>query len=262
MELSEVIHFWWRVTARVFTNLRIKERFAGGLTIIGITIIVAWIFSQGITSVDWVKTGWISFSGSPPTEWQKLLVASVFAILINLIVQPAKMYKELGGFVNNPFELTARDPVKDNRSENQARSGSITVKNLHPKFRIEECFLTLDSIIDNAGNELLYSQQKKISWSSGLRDDPNDSKRINREIPVRPEVPVVADLVETDGEHQRIIPTVWSTHPPLPIGKYEFLVCAHGKFRDFEITKKEVFLVEYVEKNKVIITKKYGKQNT
>lgn len=259
MEFQEVIRFWWRATARAFDDLRIKEQVIDGLTAIAITLIVAWIFTQGVRSIDWVKTLWVSFSGSPPDDWQKLIVAGGIALLINYIIQPAKMYKELGGFVDTPFKMTERDPVKDNRPASQARSGSITIENISPKFRIEDCFLTLDRILNEKGEDCLYSQQKRISWSSGLRDDPSDDKRVNREINIRPQEKVVADLVETQPDNT-IIPTVWSTHPPLPIGKYEFYINGHGLFRGFEFTKPEVFIVEYEGKNKVLVSKKAVKQ--
>jgi len=245
--------------ARAFTDLRIKERVMDGLTLIGITLIVSWIFTQGVTSIDWVKTVWISFSGGPPDDWQKLVATIGVALLINFIVQPAKMYKELGGFVANPFKINARDRVSDNRPDSQSRSGSITVENVHPKLTITDCFLTLDSILDESKKERLYSQQKYISWSSGLRKDPKVAERINEEIEIRPEVKFVADLIET--QNNVIVPTVWSGHPPLEIGKYEFHINAHGRFSGFEATKKEVFIVDYKGKNNVSVTKKGDKPN-
>ena len=61
----------------------------------------------------------------------------------------------LGGFIENPFLLRARPPLPKHQSEE--RYASIDVINTS-HVTIEKCFLTLDDILDNDGNSIIYSQ--------------------------------------------------------------------------------------------------------
>jgi hypothetical protein len=179
----------------------------------------------------------------------------VFVVLfvMRIYKTPVQMYQELGGFIENPFRLVPRPPVADNRPAYIPRSASLTVENISP-FVIEECFLTLERIIDEDGEDRLYSRQRKLSWSSGEAQDENYGKRVNHPLDVISGVQRVADMAEAQLE--RLVPTVWRGEQFLPVGIYEMHITAHGTWRGHDIRKSGIFILNYKGGNNVEVTEK------
>lgn len=254
-KIKITILFWWKVLGEILRSVISGGSFVNNVPAIVAALLVSILSGVGISKTDIAKVAWTEITGQQPGAWLAVVSALLVYIVINLLYQPANMYKKLGGFVNQPFKLTPRPRVDDNRPQSQPRSGSITVENVLAKKTLKDCVLTIDSIKDKDGKERLYSQQRRVSWSSGLRSDPTENKRINQEIDIRPKIPVVADLFETQNNNT-IVPTTWSPHPALPIGVYDVRVMAHGRLDGFDVNEEKTFVVEYIGGNNIVVIEK------
>ena len=150
--------YWKEVVIRAFKPLWAEMT----MRVVIITVVLLLLI-MGISGI-FLTLGWtqVSFLANRITEFQVglstfSLTLAVFVVLFILSIYsvPAKMYDELGGFIENPFLLRARPPLPKHQSEE--RYASIDVINTS-HVTIEKCFLTLDDILDNDGNSIIYSQ--------------------------------------------------------------------------------------------------------
>lgn len=154
-----------------------------------------------------------------------------------------------------PFMITAREPVDDDRPRTTPRSASLNIGNTSP-YTIKKCFVKMDHIYDKDRKEMLYSRERRLSWSSGQPQNKNSHDRLDKEIEIVIKEPAVVDVAETSDNV--FIPTVWfgKGASPLPIGSYEIHITAHGKWRGKDIFKEEIFILEYNGMNDIPIRKK------
>ncbi len=182
------------------------------------------------------------------------VVALTVLVLVGIYRIPPEMYNEQGGFIDNPFELNARPPLPKNSDE--FRWASITVKNI-TRFVVNNSFLTLDDILDDTGKSLIYSRQRRLSWSSGEGFDGNP---VNKELDIIPNEPRICDVMTSSPENNSIRTTVWTGEQVFPTGIYEVVISVNGLWKDIRVNKTYHFIIEYKGGNILTIIEK-GKKN-
>lgn len=248
VELKKIKRYWTVV-------FREAVRILGGeIRSVAIGIVVAFLlacistiaFFFNLVPTSWVDQTWeeavyVTASGCISVN---LLLIALFFVLAYL---PAKIYEKQGGFIEIPFELSSRPPLSKHSYEH--RWASVTVKNISNKI-IKNCFVTLDDILDKNNRSILFSRQRRLSWSSGEGLDGNP---VNKELDIIPNEPRIGDVATTWPNNTEVLFTAWRGGQTVPKGVYKIVVTAHGQWEEKTVEKTKNLILEYTGGNDLSI---------
>src|SRR5258707_9596759 len=167
---------WDEMTMRVLLILLLLLLFIAGISgvLVFFGLIPNHIFANRITEA-WFRLDTFGFS------------VAVFSILflIGIYRTPAEMYKEVGGFVENPFVTIARAPRE--KESNQDRWASVDIINASP-LPVKNCFVTIKSVYDTEENQFL-DLERELLWSWGHGEENR-----KEHIELFPYVPRIIDV--------------------------------------------------------------------
>jgi uncharacterized integral membrane protein len=175
-----------------------------------------------------------------------ILIAGSF-IIYTIYQIPPKMYKELGGFIGNPFELSSRPPLA--KQPTAQRYASIIVANT-TRTKIEDCFITLDSVINENQKVNILSRQMRLCWNQSVGNE-----NIKKELDIVINVPRIINvaIAPSSSSNEQLEFTTWMGQKMLPIGKYNAKITAHGQWEGKSIDKIGDFIIEFKGMNLITI---------
>lgn len=253
--LHKILMYWTIVFHKAW-KIAIE---GSGIRGIAITVILAFLIFGTLSllsSLHILPPTYGLLIGDSVSEIRTQLMYSIISIaslilifIFSLVYIPAKIYEEQGGFVDNPFEIVARPPLRKKKDE--FRYASLTIINTS-EMVIKDCFVTLDDIIDKNNNSVLFSRQRRLSWSSG---EGLDGNLVNKELNIIPGEPRICDVATTAPNNSEVTITVWRGTQSFRAGKYKVVITAHGQWDNRPIRKKEEFILTYRGKNLIKLEK-------
>ncbi len=166
------------------------------------------------------------------------ILVSLIALLISFFVflreMPPKMYEELGGFIENPFDLEEYQSKKE-RKEDDDKWASILVKNISPSENIEECFLKLIDIVDSQTGKSIIEDIQNLTWSGR---EQNKEISGNQPIKIVASHNAVCDVARTNKENiwgDKVYYTTWFGGQKITPGKYLLRIVIYGNFKNHPI---------------------------
>lgn len=254
LDTKTVRNYWCEVIRRAYKP--VWDEITMRVVIIGIVLLLLVAFISGLLLFfGIISTGFYMDRAREAQAGMdaSILSAAIFLVLFLLQIYrvPAEMHDELGGFIENPFQLEARPPLP--KYESEPRWASITVVNISP-FKIEGCFLTLDDIYDSTGKSVLLSRQRRLLWSSG------EGKTRDKELDVLPNEPRIVDVATTSPHNIEVTFTTWAGDQSEPRGIYDVVITAHGQWKGTYVPNKKFFTIEYSGRNILTIREK-GREN-
>lgn len=226
--MKYILRFWGRVLLRykdtVIRILQVRDQIVeGSLRLIGLIVasILGW---SGVMSLDLVQ----QLSG----DWQAfvryaslLLVGAAVILVFNLILQPVKMYDELGGFLDNPLSIT---PEPKRLRSDIPTWASVKVSNLS-RFRVEECTLTLKDVEDMADGKHVLRTSERLTWSGRDQMQPDQPGTEGKTIIGKGWR--ICDIAHTQAKLNRAIFTLWfNNNQTVPPGHYRIEVEVNGEW--------------------------------
>ena len=170
-----------------------------------------------------------------------LLVAAIYQI-------PAKMYEELGGFIDYPFKITCLPPKP--RDAGEHRAASLEIQNV-TAIPVDACFLMLDGVASNDGGAVNFEGPRRLEWSAR---EGIGGERPKRELPLTRGAPRIANIAEQVPNHDKIRFTLWNGMLTLGKGRFELAVTPHGQWKDKTVQGRQILIVmEYQGGNQLAI---------
>jgi len=254
MEKKNITRAYWKIVWEEVKKTAWKESDMRGHLIgfVGILIlgaIFSLLYIAGIVSINMFD----NVIANVGFEAMTILIPVAFftiSLVVALAEMPARIFEKQGGFIENPFELRSRPPLP--KYPHEFRWASITVKNM-TRINIDGCFLTLDDILDADGKSILFSRQRRLSWSSGEGLDGNS---VNKELTIIPSEPRVCDVATTWPNNTEAMFTVWRGTQVVSIGIYQVIVSVHGQWNGKAVDKSQHFSLEYQGGNDLTIREK------
>jgi hypothetical protein len=254
LETKTIRKYWLEVIRRAVEPVlgELAMRAVGVLFFLALIVLI----TSAIMALLGIVT--VPFFAERLEEFKSILNTSLWtvAVMIGLILigiyrSAPEMHNELGGFIEMPFKLVARPPLQ--KFQDESRWASITVVNASP-FEIRNCCVTLDNILNQNGESVLDSRQRKLLWSSGEGPENRD-----RELDIVPFVPRVCDVATTSPNNREMSLTTWMGQEAYPMGNYEVIISVHGEWKNIYRHETCHFIVEYAGGNILTIIEK-GKE--
>lgn len=253
-----------------------KTKITGG-TFALITLIVTRILSMASSRFDdWgnkMIDDWLAIHRDDVLTWivnNPSNLVSAIALFILIIIgvdwylqarKPLEKRTTRKSKVNlsNPFEFIDREPL--DKKPYQARWASAEIKN-NSDYNIEECYVKLLDLIDPRNNKsIMKFNHRNFDWGRGMNRDDDLVKRghpVQKPITITARDNAIFDVATTILNDNKIKFTFWQWHESevLPVGKYEVIARAFGRWNKKQIYKDQSFILIYKGGNDISINKK------
>lgn len=227
--------FWDIVNERFKKNLRedddMKSSFRDFLIPLGLTILLAVAFFSDGIEVNFAESAFVNLVYEMFFSLLPLIIKVVFLLYKGFIETPATLYSEQGGFIENPFFVRAHAPRE--KESNEDRWATVDIVNVS-NFFVDECFVTLDEVVDNNGNSFLDSQKRSVLWGNSLGSENRRNK-----IKLHPRVPAPCDIARTFVEENIVCFETHSGENYIREGQYKIKISVHGNWNG--LPKSEAF---------------------
>lgn len=237
-----LFRFWSKVFLRAICSTWefTKEHVWFGLILLASFLTVSYFSASGAIDQA-IKLGYMSDVASYSRFLAGLSFFTIFWVFMNLAYQPAKMYEELGGLIENPLRFITKEPEYSH--VDQLTCVSIEIHN-NSKYTIENCYLRIKR--DSMQN------LEQLSWSV---DNPNPINQaeyspvaIYGDVRLRCDV-AIAWLKEANA----VIPSLRDrvVYP----GTHYITVFANGNWKNMPLEHSENFILIYEGENKLSLRK-------
>lgn len=250
MDKQKVKKYWQEVRRRAWGDAMNKSGaylfFLSGL-ILAMTIIAisGVLYATGLIKYPFFRD---NITANNITGFAQLVVAIILAaIFYNSALRevPPKMYEELGGFIDDPFEVAGRPPYE--KYADSPRWASIDLTNTSPQI-ISKCYVEVVKVIDSNGKKVIPVIQN-LKWSKSH----SDSER-SKEVEVIHSK--ICDVAVAIPKNNIILFETWAGQYFAGQGIYKISVIIRGYFKGVRINKPCDFILEYNGGNLINIRKK------
>lgn len=187
-------------------------------------------------------------------------VPAIVRFGIALVYLPAKIYREQGGFIENPFEITDLDPkliVLDSTSRLAATKNkwaTIKVYNKSHIASIEESFIELVGILDLKTNQPIQIEKHRLTWSGR---DQNRNQKGNELLTIQADSDAWCDVAVFVHVRKAAFYTTWFglEHMRIDPGEYRLTLKAHGRWKNHSLSYLYLAYLQFDLPNDIRITR-------
>ena len=226
-DIKITILFWLKVFGEILRSLDITGTIMNSIPSIAAVLLVSVFSGVEISKIDALKVAWTKITGEQPDAWLTVFAIAFVYIFIGIIYQPAKIHKELGGFIENPFSLEVYHSKKQTK-ETDDKWVSLAVVNKSVSENIENCFLRLDDIVSKDTNKSIIEDIQKLTWSSR---EHNQIQHGDQPLSISASDFGVCDVARTLLENNTAFFTTWFGEQHIDNGLYDLTICVLGTFK-------------------------------
>lgn len=227
----DAIRYWavviaWSAIKMAIPITRLKANMMDVLASLIAGLVITWLYGRASQSLD-VGVNLITLLVWLGTTFGLRLIAG-------LVYLPVEIYREQGGFIENPFEIV---PLNNNSSNPASSRATIVVTNRAKSAKVENCFVELISVLDLDVNQQIWPEPQKLYWNPREMEGLLHEKKM---VDLIPDVPTWCDIADSVVKENRAYYLTWfgrgTQRNEIKPGKYELTIRVHGDYRGHPIS--------------------------